>query len=337
MTKRVITSIDVARLAGVSQSAVSRAFSTTASISPATREKVLKAADTLNYKPNRIPSIMLTGRSGMIGIIVGGLRNPLYGSALEQLSAGIREAGFQVLLVQVMDTVTLEMALDTLAGYRVDALITALAIGSEDTAAALSTLNIPVICFNSALIGPGISSVRSNNFESGRRVAALMQQWGVERPYWLAGPVVNAASRARRAGFLEGWSAERSSVTELQGDDHYDSAFSAVSEALRAGHRPDGLFCSNDLMGCGALDALKDTGGMSCPEDVVVIGYDNIPQSAWHSYQLSSFDQRPDALVAASLDILARSLSVPDERLSETHVIEADLVLRRSTSRMITP
>lgn len=334
MTKRVITSIDVARLAGVSQSAVSRAFSSTASIAHATREKVFAAANTLNYKPNRIPSIMLTGRSGMIGIIVGGLRNPLYGSALEQLSAGIREAGFQVLLVQVMDTVTLDMALDTLAGYRVDALITALAIGSQDTAAALSMLSIPVICFNSALIGPGISSVRSSNFDSGRRVASLMMELGVERPFWLSGPVVNAASRARRAGFLEGCARQGLSVTELQGDDHYDSAFAAVSASLAAGERPDGLFCSNDLMGCGALDALRDTGTLTCPRDVVVIGYDNIPQAAWHAYQLTSFDQRPDALVATSLDILARALAAPDERLSEEHVIEAELVLRHSTARM---
>lgn len=335
MTKRVITSIDVARLAGVSQSAVSRAFSSTASISPTTKERVFRAAEALNYRPNRIPSIMLTGRSGMIGIIVGGLRNPLYGTALEQLSAGIRDAGFQVLLVQVIDTVTLEAAIGQLAGYRVDALITALAIGSEKTAAALTALAIPVIAFNSPLTGPRISSVWSNNRESGRRVAGMMAAKKVERPFWLSGPARNAASQARKTGFLQGCAENGLQITILEGDDSYQSGFDAVTTALAEGYRPDGLFCSNDLMGCGALDALRDRAGFSCPEDVMVIGYDNIPQSAWHGYQLSSFDQRSDALVASALDILTRSLAKPEEPLSETRVIEADLILRRSTEKSV--
>jgi len=334
MTRRVITSIDVARHAGVSQSAVSRAFSTTASISPAMRERVFKAAEELNYKPNRIPAIMLTGRSGMIGVIVGGLGNPLYGYALEKLSAGIRAAGFQVLLVQVIDDVTLDAALDQLASYRVDALITALAIGTEETVQAISALNIPVICFNSALTGPGISSVQSSNMKSGHHAATLMHSLKVRHPVWLAGPVQNAASRAREAGFMQGCAEHALEVTRIQGADDYQSGFDAMSAALAQGHRPDGVFASNDLMGCGALDAIRQHTDLRCPEDVVVIGYDNIPQAAWQAYQLSSFDQRPDALVTAALDILARSFSTPDERLSERHEIEAELVLRRSTGRV---
>lgn len=334
MINRVITSVDVARHAGVSQSAVSRAFSASASISPATRERVLKAAEELNYRPNRIPSIMLTGRSGMIGIIVGGLRNPVYGSALERLSSGIRDAGFQVMLVQVVDDVTLDAAIDKLAGYRVDALIAALAIGTEDTARALSALNIPVICFNSALTGPGISSVQSSNRDSGLRSARLMHELGVTHPCFMAGPAANAASRERFAGFTQGCAAFGLTVMKLHGEDDYQTSYDALKCALLAGNRPDGLFASNDLMGCGALDAISEIAGFSCPQDMVVIGYDNIPQAAWQAYQLSSFDQRPDRLVAAALDILSRSLAAPEDRLSETCVIEADLVLRRSTLRL---
>jgi len=337
MTKRVITSIDVARLAGVSQSAVSRAFSATASIAPATRERVLRAAEALNYRPNRIPSIMLTGRSGMIGIIVGGMRNPLYGTALEHLSSGLHDAGFQVLLVQVVDSVTLDAALGQLAGYRVDALITALAIGSEETASALSALSIPIIAFNSVMTGPGISSIQSNNRESGRRVAEMMVTRGVQRPFWLAGPSQNAASRARGEGFVEGCAMASMHVTTLEGDDTYESGFQAMKQSLQMGHRPDGLFSSNDLMGCGVLDALGENGGLSCPEDVMVIGYDNIPQSAWQAYQLSSFDQRSDAMAAAALDILGHAFARPDELPSETIMIEASLVLRRSTEKPARP
>nr|WP_243443889.1 substrate-binding domain-containing protein [Asaia prunellae] len=126
-------------------------------------------------------------------------------------------------------------------------------------------------------------------------------------------------------------------VTTLEGDDTYESGFQAMKQSLQMGHRPDGLFSSNDLMGCGVLDALGENDGLSCPEDVMVIGYDNIPQSAWQAYQLSSFDQRSDAMAAAALDILGRAFACPDELPSETIMIEASLVLRRSTEKPTRP
>ncbi|MBU2654764.1 LacI family DNA-binding transcriptional regulator [Acidomonas methanolica] len=336
MIKRLITSVDVARHAGVSQSAVSRAFSSNASISPATRAKVFEAAAALNYRPNRIPAIMLSGRSGMIGVVVGGLSNPFYALALEHLTISLRDAGFQIMLVHVDDALTFDTALDQLASYRVDAVITALAVGTRETARSLTELNIPAICFNSRIIGPGISTILSNNYASGSLAAHIMQEQGVARPVWLAGPTRNAASRERRRGFLEAFSARQGTgkiVTELQGDDTYESGFTAIREYLRQDHRPDGLFCSNDLMACGALDALRDHGVFSCPEDVMVIGYDNIPQGAWHAYQLTTFSQNLAALVEAATEILAKIFSAPAARISQRRVIEADLIVRRSTKR----
>ncbi|MBS1101422.1 LacI family DNA-binding transcriptional regulator [Gluconobacter sp. Dm-62] len=336
MSRRIITSIDVARHAGVSQSAVSRAFSSNASISPVTRAKVFEAAAALNYRPNRIPAIMLSGRSGMIGVVVGGLSNPFYAFALECLTVSLRAAGFQIMLVHVDDALILDAALDQLASYRVDAIITALAVGTPEAARCLSELNIPAICFNSRIVGPGISTIRSNNSASGFRAARIMQECGVVRPVWLGGPVRNAASRERRRGFLGALATDNGtgkSVTELQGDDTYESGFTAVREYLRQGHRPDGLFCSNDLMACGALDAFRDHGILSCPEDVVVIGYDNIPQGAWQAYQLTTFSQNLGAFAEVAIEILTEVLSSPDVAISQKRMIDAELLVRGSTMR----
>ncbi|WP_183480591.1 LacI family DNA-binding transcriptional regulator [Komagataeibacter kakiaceti] len=336
---RPVTSTDVARRAGVSQSAVSRAFSHGASIAPETRRKVMEAAAALNYRPNRIPGIMLSGRSRMVGVVVGGLSNPFYAATLECLATSLRAGGLQVLLVHVDDALTLDSALDHLLSYRVDAVVTALAVGSQRTARLLSDLKIPVICFNSRLTGPWISTVVSNNHAAGRMAAHVFAGCGVTRPAWLAGPVRNAASRARGHGFLDGLKADRArwpaGAIEMRGDDSYDSGYDAICRLLARGERPDGLFSSNDLMACGALDALRQRGNLNCPEDVVVMGYDNIPQAGWHAYELTSFDQQVDCLVGAATDLLDLALGPEGGPVSRTRVIEARLVIRRSTARLI--
>nr|WP_255663176.1 LacI family DNA-binding transcriptional regulator [Komagataeibacter sp. FNDCR2] len=336
---RPVTSTDVARRAGVSQSAVSRAFSHGASIAPETRRKVLEAAAALNYRPNRIPGIMLSGRSRMVGVVVGGLSNPFYASTLEYLATSLRAGGLQVLLVHVDDALTLDSALDHLLSYRVDAVVTALAIGSQRAARMLSDLKIPVICFNSRLTGPWISTVVSNNHAAGHMAARVFAGCGVTRPAWLAGPVRNAASRARGHGFMEGLKAHPTQwpdgALEMRGDDSYDSGYDAICRLLARGERPDGLFSSNDLMACGAMDALRQHGNLNCPDDVVVMGYDNIPQAGWHAYDLTSFDQQVDCLVGAATDLLDMALGPQGGPTSRTRVIEARLVTRRSTARII--
>ncbi len=118
VSKRYPTSIEVARLAGVSQSAVSRTFTPGASVSARTREKVLAAAETLGFQPSLIPKIMLTDRSGLVALVVGGLENAFYARVVQSLAACLREAGNQIVLVPVDSDYTLDAVAARLAQYR---------------------------------------------------------------------------------------------------------------------------------------------------------------------------------------------------------------------------
>ena len=97
--KKYASSLDVAKLAGVSQAAVSRTFTEGASVSAKTREKVLAAADKLGYRPSIIPRIMLTSRSSLIAVVSGGLQQPFYASIVERFSREIQKSGSTVLTV----------------------------------------------------------------------------------------------------------------------------------------------------------------------------------------------------------------------------------------------
>lgn len=328
-----ISSIDVARLAGVSQSAVSRSFSPGGSVSPAMREKVLAAAAVLGYRPNLIPRIMLSGRSRMIGVVVGGLDNPFYAAVLDHFAVVLRAVGLQVLLVQVPDALALDGALDQLAGYRVDAVVTALAVGTRQAATALSDLRIPIVCFNSRLTAPWISTVRSDNRAAGQAAAHLLADRGARRTAWLAGPRDSAATRARARGFLDGLAARAlPAPVVIEGQDTYHDGYAAVRDLLRGHRPPEAFFCSNDMMACGAIDALR-AHGLTVPGDVRVVGYDNIPQAAWHGYDLTSFDQQVDRMAEAALDLLTSALADPATAAKgRTRTVPARLVERGSTA-----
>ncbi|HYI03556.1 MAG TPA: LacI family DNA-binding transcriptional regulator, partial [Reyranella sp.] len=120
---RYASSTDVAHLAGVSQSSVSRTYKQGASVSAETRRKVLEAAQQLGYRPSLIPQIMLTHRSYLVAIVIGGMYNPFYATVLEQFASRLQAGGWQVLLLHVDSGHSLDAAIPRLASYRVDAIV----------------------------------------------------------------------------------------------------------------------------------------------------------------------------------------------------------------------
>ena len=198
------SSTDVARAAGVSQSAVSRAFTPGARIAEATRAKVMAAADALGYRPNLLPKILQTNRSGIVAVVVGGFYNPYFAMTLEAFSKALTARGLQMLLVRVESDRKLDSVVSQLAGYRVDAVVSALALTSQEAADQLSKLRIPIVTLNSDLSGDWIRSVSSDNFAAGEAAARLLSERGGTRFGFVAGPGDSPAQVAREAGFARG-------------------------------------------------------------------------------------------------------------------------------------
>ena len=136
-SRRYPSSTDVARLAGVSQSAVSRTFSEGKSVSEDTRKKVLKAAKKLGYSPNFIPRILLKHRSHFVAVVISGTSNPFYALAFEEFTKALQKTGHQVLLIHTDSDHSLDGVLPRLASYRVDAIVSALPVLSEEAAQSL--------------------------------------------------------------------------------------------------------------------------------------------------------------------------------------------------------
>ena len=332
MTKNSITSEDVARLARVSQSAVSRTFSPGASVSDKTRQLVLKAADQLGYRPNALARAMISGKSRLIALVVAYLDNQFYPVVLEQMARGLQTHGFQVMMV-MSDPDDQDRVVQTMLQYQVEGIIMASATLSSDLARQCNEIGTPVVHFNRYVPSSPISSVTSDNFEGGRLVAHFLCDGGHRRIAFIAGNEDSSTSRDREAGFCRGLAERgRSIFGRAVGGYTFAGAANATRSLFRAKPFPDAVFVANDHMAFAVMDVLRSDMQLRIPQNVSIVGYDDVPEAGWGAYNLTTVEQPADAMVEATIAMLMEQIGQRDVQCRAT-VLPARLVVRGSARR----
>lgn len=331
--KKFASSVDVARLAGVSQSAVSRTYKAGGKVSAETRRKVLEAADRLGYRPSLIPRIMLTHRSYLVAIAIGGMYNPFNSAVLEQFTMKLQAAGYQVLLVHVDSGDSLDTIMPQLASYRVDAIFVARAILTPRSAEEVAKFRIPIISFHTPLQSGWVSSVCCDNAAGGRLVADLFLDRGASRPAYVSGLPTGFATQERWASF-RGRLVERGAAepVTVAAEYRYEGGVRAAERLLAGGDPPDAVFCANDLVAIGVIDTARRL-GLRIPEDLMVAGFDDIAAAGWAAYDLTTLVMDGAAMVDESLEILriATTEGLPPKGIHK--VVPTRLVERGTTRR----
>lgn len=332
MRRGKVTSIDVARLADVSQSAVSRTFTPGASVSAATKRKVLDAASALGYRPNAIARTLITQRSRIIGVVVAYLDNQFYPLVLEWLSKKLQERGYHVLLFMA-DAGEADHILPEILQYQIDGIVMASATLSSGLAQECADAGIPVVLFNRTVPGSPASSVTSDNFDGGRQIARFLVDGGHRRIGFIAGHPDSSTNRDREAGFLEELNrlGHRCWAREV-GNYSFAGAVAATERLFSHKERPDAVFVANDHMAIAVMDTLRYKMGLSVPDDVSIVGYDNVPQAAWSSYDLTTVDQPATPMIDATVEVLMRQIESGSVR-RDTVEIPGRLVVRNSSRR----
>ncbi len=326
------TSYDVARLAGVAQSTVSRCFQADSGISPATRTRVLAAADQLGYVRNALARSLITRRSNMIGVVVTrytmrGNPDVLYAIG-EQLAA----AGKQLLLVTVDgDTATSE----TLRGvfeYPIEGLVCCVIVPDDDLRGLL-VRRLPVVFYNRQADRLPVDSVAADHFKAAGQVAGALHAAGHSRFLLVGGPAAAPVSRQRIEGFAK--RANRLGTPALdviETDFGYTAARTQTAAWLRANPPPDAIFCSSDQLAFGAMDACRFDLGLSVPGDVSVVGFDDVPEAARPVYDLTTVRQDTVAMAHESVRLLL--LRLADPAAPPVHTVIASELMRRSSARL---
>lgn len=334
--KEAITSQHVARKAGVSQSAVSRVFSPGASASAEMTAKVQQAANELGYRPNILARSLITGKSKIIGVVVAYLENQFYPQALEKLSLALQQQGFHVLVfMATMTDDNVDQLLDELLDYQVEGIIMASASMSSDLARRCRKSGVPVVLFNRRQDDETLSAVTSNNILGGRKVAQFLIAGNHQRIAHIAGWEGASTQRDRELGF----------ITELQqqgvplfnrevGNYHFESAQQAARamfspENTKGRPTPDAVFVGNDHMALAVMECIRDEFGLRVPEDVSIVGYDDVDLASWPSFSLTTIRQPLNRMVSETVNTLVNNIN--DSASASSRIeIDGDLIIRNS-------
>lgn len=328
-----VTSQDVALLAGVSQSAVSRVFTPGASVAPKTAAKVRAAAKQLGYRPNSLARAMITGKSRIIGLVVAYLENQFYPVAVEKLSLALEAQGYHVLLFIAANTTgEMDRLMEDLLAYQVDGIITASVAISNDVTRRCAQVGIPLVMFNRGQPGTGLSSVTSANALGGRKVARFLVNGGHRHIAHISGWQGSSTGQDRARGLVEGL-ADSGMAPHAMIDGMYDRdvALEAACQLMDSATPPDAIFVGNDHMAFAVMDCLRGM-GVRLPQDVSIVGYDDVPMAAWGAYDLTTVRQPLMRMVEATVETLLAQINDP-ERAAQNLEIDAPLILRGSARR----
>jgi len=302
-SSRRVTSVDVAVDAGVSQATVARVFSSPERVAPATREKVTAAAERLGYVPNAIARSLKSQRTNIVGAVV-----PVVGEYWQHLltafSQRLAARGRQLLVFSFADVAAIDDVLVAVDQYRLDGLLMASAnIGPTQLARAREN-GLPVVAFNQPAATGVVDSVSVDNEGGARALAHHLVDSGCRSVLFVGGVAAISTDQLRYRGAAQalGGRGIACPYTEA-GSFSYDAGYQAVGGILDAGPLPDALMVAGDELAFGVLDGLA-AAGVDVPTDVMVTGFDGLPQAAWAGYDLTTLTQPSEQLVESALELL---------------------------------
>lgn len=328
---------DVARAAGVSVATVSRALNGADNVLPDTRERILQLARELRYAPSGAARSLITRRTDTIGALLPDLHGEFFSELIRGIDQAARARGLHLLLSSSHgDAEEAAAALRAMNG-RVDGLLVMSPHADEDEDFLARNLpaGLPTVLLNSGVSQTQHPAFVVDNFGGARAMTEHLVAQGFQRIAFLGGPAGNWEARERLRGYRDGLPPGRRALL-LDGDFSEDGGRRA-GRALalqQPPERPDVLFCANDIMAVGALQALTDA-GLRVPEDIALAGFDDIPIARYVRPALTTVRVPIAALGGQALVALAAELDTGSD--TDTHtapaVMPVALVVRESCTR----
>ena len=313
-------------MAGVSQSVVSRVLGGGGYVSEGARARVLRASDKVGYLPDAGARTLVTGTSNIVAMVVANVTNAFYPYAFDRLTSAIHAHGHEIMLFNATDGRDIDSLLPTVLTYKIRAAILMTAGLTSSMAATLRARNIQVVMFNRYSLDLSSSSVTCDNQAGGRLVADAFIDAGLSRLAYLGGGPTSSTNRDRKSGFV-GRLAERGLAPMLSIDQTFSHEWGYEAGGLLR-HMPDvqGVFCADDDIAMGLTDRLRFDLSRRVPEDVAVVGFDDVPGAAWPSYALTTVRQPVNQMIARTLQLLDETATA-----APSHARLAGRLIRRNT------
>lgn len=338
----MVTSHDVARLAGVSQPTVSRALADNPRVSAATRERVRRAARELGYVPSATGRALSLGRSHRVGLLVTDLRNQYYPHIIAPVHHQLRSHGYELILMTDEDPAG--QVADRVRANGLDGVILATATIDSPVPVRLRDRGIPFVYFNRVSSVVAADAVTVDPRSGLHEMVCAIKDLGHRTVGAIFGPA-NASTGANRAQALR---AEVASAGILlrpehtaEGDFTTASGSQGLRQVMAADDPPTVVWCANDVVAIGAYNAALEL-GLRIPQDLSIVGFDDLPEASWPILQLSTVAFDLAGMARRATDLMAvrieePSSENPDEAEFEQVVFTSHFVARRSLGPAPTP
>ncbi len=305
------TSYDVALAAGVAQSTVSRSFRDDSGISPATRARVQAIGAAIGYTPNALARSLILRRSETVAIVVTALTLRSHPGLVHALARALGEASRQVLLLAVEKERPDAAALRSLLAFPLDGLLSCTGL-DRDVLGRFVQRGVPVVMINRHSDVERVDEVGTDNARAAAQVATMLHRAGRRRLMWLGGPEDAPVSHERREGFSAKLAALGAPSPLLRSVEYsYAGGRDAFVAECRGDTQPDAVFCANDQLAMGVIDACRFAIGRAVPADVSVIGFDDVEEASRPVYDLTTLRQDTEAIARHAVALLRRREASP--------------------------
>jgi LacI family transcriptional regulator len=326
------TSNDIAKCAGVSQATVSRVLRDHQNVSASTRARVLRVIEELNYRPNGIARAMRTSRTDTIGVVVARLSNPLYPELLDMLNRALSELGKRMVVWDSEGSGEIA-ASEAIRQSIVDGVLFTTATANSTVLYEAIRASAPVVLVNRTVQGLPCDQVSSDNAGGGALVASYFVDNKRRRIAFISGDIEPSTIRERETGFLTALEKLGSPLDprlHLRSEFSHDAGRRAMRSLLELATPPDAVFCVNDVVAFGALDAAVEL-GCQVPEDVWLVGFDDVEMASWSMMSLTTVRQPLKQLIDDGVRLLLQRIAggiEPPQQICHP----TELVLRGSTA-----
>ncbi|SEK92816.1 transcriptional regulator, LacI family [Kosakonia sacchari] len=319
---------DVARAAGVSTSTVSHVINKDRFVSDAVREKVETAIKTLNYAPSALARSLKINQTRTIGMLITASTNPFYSELVRGVERSCFERGYSLVLCNTEgDEQRMNSNLETLMQKRVDGLLLLCTETHQPSQEIMQRYpSIPTVMMDWAPFNGDSDLIQDNSLLGGDMATQYLINKGFTRIACITGPLDKTPARLRLEGYREAMM--RAGLTiregdEIESDFEFGGGFDAMQALLAMNERPQAVFIGNDAMAVGAYQALYQA-GLKIPQDMAIVGYDDIELARYMTPPLTTIHQPKDELGELAIDVLIHRIAEPglqQQRLQLTPIL----------------
>lgn len=317
----------------MSVSTVSRAFYPDAIVAEKTRDAVLKRAAELGYRPNPFAQSLITKKTQIVGMVVSDLTNPFYPEVMTYLTAKLQEAGMNVMLAAANEPEKTDEAVDLLLSYQPDLVIVLAVTLSSHAQEKCENAGAPCIFFNRLSADGRGFGVSCDNEAGGRKAADFLIDSGHKNLVYVSAFPGASTNVERQNGFCQRALERGLDAPQIieAGYFTYEAGYAAGLKMADVKGPIDGVFCANDIVAIGFIEGVQEGLGLRVPDDLSVVGFDNITMAGWPSHKLTTVAQPLEKMMQATVELSLELARDRDLTPRINRLAPGALVQRRTT------